>query len=918
MGKEPARAALLTALVMIGGPALAQTPTPPPTPEENEIVVTGQRGAINRARAVERDANSQVNVITSDAIGEFADQNVAESVRRVPGVNVAREEGEGRTMSVRGLPPAFTAVTVNGARIGSVDGDQSFVQLDSIGSELLDSITITKSVTPDLDGDTIGGSVELSSLSAFTRNKDSFRIGVDGFFSDRAEKWGPEYSASFTKLLLDGRLGIAGSLSFSERDNYGDDLVNDDGVTPWGSVADAWRTANPTSSLQFNLTPEQRNLLRPDEIDHRLEIGTRKRTGATLNFELRPDDANEAFFRVQYTKLDDDDGRFQNEYEPDDADRPDEFRTVSRGFVGLLGQPPVTRTSGSVEFDKQIALANFVDDIFAMSVGSKHDLGAVAFNWQADYSNATAGSDGQYRGRFRVRNIALDADFSPTSVSVRPIAFGTRDPADPASFLFDELRRSDINREDEIVSLQGEIRRDLEIGGREAFIEVGAKTRSRDLTRDTDVFSFNPQSSAFNSVANIAALRGNLSTLPLFRPTSAIDRVGFFPERGAARARFDQVFQAVRPLITPRLVETFGSDYTVGEQTNAGYVMGQAQLGDTLSVIGGVRVEQTEMSTQGFFLQLDDDDNPVTGQLSLLDLGLRKQDYMLALPSVHLMWRPTDRIDVRASYNRGLQRPDFGDFANRQSWNLTRGQLTAGNPFLEPLVADQFDLSGGWFPNRNTALQAGIFYKKLDKFFFDYSGPLGTSGSRITLPTSGVVFPTGVTPATARLETTLNGEDATLIGVELAYSQSYTFLPGLLSGLFTQANFTWIDSEAVIGTARRNEKFTLPGQAELLGNLSVGWENDMFLVRIAGNYVGESLEAIGGAGFEDEFQREFVGLDVTAQLTLGERWQLTFEGANLNEGRDEVVFRGTPQSGAIFRQIEDFGRTYTVGLKARF
>jgi TonB-dependent receptor len=898
---QPSRIALFAALAMFGGPAFAQTPSPQPADanaeSDDEIVVTGQRGAINRARAAERNADSLVNVISSDNIGEFADQNVAESVRRVPGVNVAREEGEGRTMSVRGLPPAFTTVTVNGARIGSVDGDQSFVQLDSIGSELLDSITITKSVTPDMDGDSIGGSVELGSLSAFVRKEDSFSININGFNGERSDRWTPEYGLSFTKLLGNGKFGIAGSYSFSERDNYGDDLVNDAGLTPFSSVTPIAGFTPPLIGL------------RPNEIDHRLEIGTRRRTGGTLNFEFRPDDDNKAWLRFQYTLLDDDDGRFQNEYETDNADRSDEIISTGRGFANL--RPRTTTQTGGPDIDKQIQLAENYDEIFVASLGSDHDLGKWSFGWQADTSAADSSNNGSYRARFRIRNVNLNTTFTETDVGVVATASGTRDPNNLSLYLFDDFRRSDIDRKDDIFSVKGDIRREFDLGGREAYIEVGGKFRARDVTRDTNVFNFNPQSATFNAVLS-PQQRAALNSLPLFTGQSDIDQLGVFPDRGALRARMEQIFTAVRPLITPRLVETFGGDYLVDERTSAGYAMGQVKFGESLSVIGGVRVEQTDMRTQGFFLQLDDDDNPIPAPaVQLQDLGFTSQDYTEFLPSVHLLWRPVPELDVRASYNRGLQRPDFGDFANRQTYNFTTRELVAGNPGLEPTIADQLDFSVGWFPNRNTALQGSIFYKRFDKFFVSYDGPF--------LASAGITAPSVVASAPLGLDTTLNGEEATLLGLELGYTQVLSFLPGLLSGLFIEANATYVDSEASASNVRPG-KFTLPGQADVLGNLSFGWENDRVTIRVAGNYVGESLEGISSATTQylDQYKLAYTGVDFTARVAISDNVQWTLEASNLTEARDERVYAGNAESGRLFRQVEDFGRTVTTGFRLRF
>lgn len=923
-GAKPSGIALFAALALantgLASGAHAQQGLPAPTDDaaaqsQDEIVITGQRGAINRSRAAERDANSLVNVITADSIGEFPDQNVAESVRRVPGVSVAREEGEGRTMSVRGLPPAFTTVTVNGARIGSVDGDQSFVQLDSIGSELLDSITITKAVTPNMDGDSIGGNVELGSLSAFTRGEDGLTLSVAGFQSDRDGDWTPEYGISFTKLLFDGKLGVAGSLSFSERNNYGDDFVNDDGL-----LNPAGFTVTPVSG--FAASPFVG--LFPEELDHRLEIGVRKRTGATLNFEFRPDDENQAFLRFQYTKLDDNDSRFQNEYEPPYASGTWRADSAS-GAIGvnsfqILPRTPVATQSGGGggEIDKQIALATFVDEIFATSMGTKHELGDTSFGWQVDYSLATAGSDGQYRGRYRIRNIGLNVVQGESTVSVTPVTAGPRNPADASFYLFDQLRRSDINREDEIWAVNGYWRKDVTLGDMRGFVEFGAKHRTRDLFRDTDVFSFNPQNAPF-STALSADLRAPLSSLPLFTGQSTIMPTGFFPNASATRARFDAAFRAALPSLLSRpqdqeIVETRGNDFAIGERTNAIYAMGELEFSPALSMIGGVRVEQTDATSQGFFVQTNADDDPITapGFQALIDLGTRKQDYTIALPSLHVMWRPSDELDIRASYNRALQRPDFNDFANRQVYNTSNFRLDAGNPFLDPMVADQFDVSVGWYPNRNTALQAAVFFKQLDKFFVDYNGVFAFAGNPIVL--GGATF-----TAPQFLETTFNGDEATLRGLELSYSQAFTFLPGPLSGVFVEANVTWIDSEAKAKFIRPGETFTLPGQAEILGNLSVGWENDAVTVRLAANHTGEAFEVISGptTTFNDEFRLANTTLDFSARWSITDNLQLSLEGSNLTEARDERVFRGNAQTGRIVRQIEDFGRTYTVGLKWR-
>jgi len=152
----------------------------------SDVIVTGQRGAIASARADERRADNLTNVVSADSVGQFGDQNTAEALQRLPGVNIERNEGEGRTVSVRGLPSSFTQVTVNGVRVGTSEAGSTTVGLDVIPSDLLGRIVVSKTYTPDMDGDTIGGAVELQSQSAFDQLGDRYTLRAEGNYQGYA------------------------------------------------------------------------------------------------------------------------------------------------------------------------------------------------------------------------------------------------------------------------------------------------------------------------------------------------------------------------------------------------------------------------------------------------------------------------------------------------------------------------------------------------------------------------------------------------------------------------------------------------------------------------------------------------------------------------------------------------------------
>src|SRR5687768_11232426 len=148
------------------------------------VLVVGQRASIARALSRQRAADGVESVLSRDGIGQFPDQNTAESLRRVAGVNVLNDQGEGRFVAVRGLSPDLNAASINGARVPAPEADVRSVALDVIPAELIESIEIKKSLTPDMDGDTIGGSIEINTTSAFDRNEPYLSFSGEGSYND--------------------------------------------------------------------------------------------------------------------------------------------------------------------------------------------------------------------------------------------------------------------------------------------------------------------------------------------------------------------------------------------------------------------------------------------------------------------------------------------------------------------------------------------------------------------------------------------------------------------------------------------------------------------------------------------------------------------------------------------------------------
>lgn len=881
----------VSAGVAIPTSAVAQTPTRAQAPKEEVIIVTGQRGASQRARAEERLADTLVNVVSADDVGQFGDQNSAEALQRLPGINIERNEGEGRTVSVRGLPSSFTQITVNGARVGTSEAGDSSVALDVIPSDQLGSLAVAKTYTPDMDGDTIGGSIDLRGLSAFGVRNDQTTLRIEGTFSDYAQKWGTKAAASLTRRFNDGKIGFALALNYQDRTVEGNDLRNDE------------------DTGLLTATRNGQTFLYPVEADIRRENGQRERFGGSFNLEFRPTDKAEYFVRGQYNQLNDDDIRIQYLIELD--------RSSGTEILGL--------DNNALDFvDARVRHQTFFqpteDRLSTISLGGKNQFAdASEISYQFDFSRSNWTQDDGVRGRFQIDDVRVKLGWSDDNVAVLPLEVeparppGTaRDQRDPrllSAYTFNALLFIEEERIDDIATAQLNYKRELNWGTRPGYIKMGVKLREREKTADKSEFNGAP------------AAGTNYSNIALFQPESSFSGFGQFPTLDASRALYLSARDAL--LANPsfnRRDQSVASDYRIAEQVFGAYMMAGVDLTENVKLIGGIRFENTDFESSGFFLESNTDGVSATGgPITPIALDNVSSQSSHALPSVSLRWDAREDTVVRASYGRGIKRGDFQDVANRQEIRFdgtgasapTTRRLTAGNPNLKPMVADQFDVSWAWYPNKETALQIAVFHKAITDFHIDIRTN-NISETNIALPT-GVSnsFPFGIS-------TTINGGEATVSGAELSYSQNFTQLPGLLSGLFAEGNLTLATSEADVAL-RPNETFAFPGQADLTANLSLGWENETFSARASGTHTGERLQGLASEArkYEDRYRKAYTQFDVNLRWNIDDVFQIYADGLNLN-GAKEVRYYVGGAGGGVFERVQDFGSTYQVGVRAKF
>ncbi len=841
--------------------------------DDNEIVITGQRAALNSAIAAERKADTVTNVITADDVGQFGDQNSAEALQRLPGVSIDRAEGEGRSVSLRGLPSTFTQVTVNGARIGTSEPGDTTTNLDVIPTDLLGQIIVNKSTTPDMDGDAIGGSVELQSLSAFQSRKNVTTIRLEGSYNDYAGKWSPKGSVALTRRLANDTVGVAVSLSYFKRKIEGDDL----------------RSEDPPLIINRGGT----DFIYPAEVNQRFEVGERERFGATLNLEFRPYEGQEFWLRGQFSTLKDDDIRIQSQWQTERATGSEVqlIDDMSGRFIDVRQR-------------NQIFFQPTTDRLWTLSAGHRNVQGDWTISSQFDWSRARWSQVDGVRGRFEIDDIGQEIvwgeDFAVTT------AFRDRtrpDPAVLANYRFSNLLFIEEERDDQIITG----RFDLQYDFGDHFIKTGVKYRDRAKTADKTEYNGNPTAVGLGTTT--------LATIPLLDRQPRFQTFGPFPALAEARTLFFDARDRLLAVPTfQRQDNTVASDFDIGEDVLAGYIMGNFQLGDAVKLIGGARVEKTMFESGGFFFESDADGLDRTrNPLTPIRLGTVSRSYTDFLPSVLLRIEPTSRLLARLSYSRGVKRPDFDDASNRIQVRFdaaaptTTRNMVAGNPNLQALSAHQFDAALSWYPTNNTAISIAAFHKEIRNFFVDFNTN--------NIAQTDIILPAGVATNFRNIETVINGAKARVTGVEIALTHNFSALPGLLSGLFVTGNVTLAKSRAEI-SQRPGERFPFPGQADFTGNVSAGWENDTFSMRYSVTHTGERLRGIGNIAAYDRFRQPYTQHDINVRVNITDAIQVYADAINIFEEKNTAYWRGIRTG--LFERVEDFGATYQAGVRIKF
>ncbi|ROM83738.1 TonB-dependent receptor [Pseudomonas brassicacearum] len=509
------------------------------------VEVVGQAASIDQALKEQRSADSIKSVVHADGVAQLPDENVAEAVQRLPGVSVERDQGEGRFVSVRGLGPDLNSVTINGTLVPAPESERRAVALDVLPSELVQSLSVIKTLTPDMDANSLGGTVDVKSLSAFDHKGLFYTGSSEASYDKNTSQTSPKFSGAISDRfsLGDGidNFGVAAALSWQKRD-FGSDNVETGG---------AWDFEQGSRLEEF----EQR------DYDIR-----RERAGGGLNFDYKPDDFSSYYLRTLYSRYKDSETR----------------NAASIAFE----DPQAAGELGDAEGKRKLKQREETQEIQSYVLGGERMFGLWTLSGQGGYSQSSEDSPGHIAGATFEGVDGFNGGFYDSDKPRPIIGSGFYDPA---NFSLDKVDWEEQKTTDTEKNLRLDLARDYDLRGYASQVKFGGKVSRRNKDNDLNAW-------VYKDFDDLGFTDEQLN-LGQFQKGNVDYRLGRFGPGISA----DAIKQLLGGLNRDEFFdeqESRVNDFKMSEDINAGYLMNTVDI-DDWRFIAGMRYEGTEFEAKG-------------------------------------------------------------------------------------------------------------------------------------------------------------------------------------------------------------------------------------------------------------------------------------------------------------------------------
>lgn len=884
----------------------------------------GQAAAIQD----ERHAANLRTVAAIDAHGNPG-ASVGELIQRLAGISIDGAGGEVGAIYVRGMTQDFSSLMVDGAQIAVSGGtaiSNGNVYFGQVSTGTLSAAEVIKSPTPDMDGNAIAGYINLRTKRAYDRNPGrqvSLTLGTawaNGHdhpsvpYRDKAEFDLINLSYSDVYSVFGGRnnLGVVGTFMRS----IGNGLISEYGPRQASAAQTGFfvAAAAPNEPLQraygageWGGTPEQSPVLNLGlNADYKLSNDTTLYVKSTYNRVKRRSGSSPSYFRWKLTTT-----------------------AAAANFLPGSTYDFVQARNGTLDLESVLYIRESESTTLSGGVEQRLFRGSGKLTVDFNYSRNRTQYPQLDQVNARVTGVSwtLDrrgrADFLPSIVQT-----GGPDWTDPANYVVrpdatlitysaPALRwggRADLEKD----FLLGELPLSLKAGFKQANYYQKAN-------RDLNYFTYagpaaTPATGGIRSLVgyNMIMSEGRYGPFPFLQ----LPESGMKNDLFANRSNWIQTSSDIWNTNYQSLL----NDAFFHETIDAGYLQASTKLG-RLRVLTGLRMEQTRTSGTNYKrISNATNSNLATAtadaaRLRALDnfrgLATSGSKYDNTFPGLHLVYTLTPDTQLRASYSTSITRPTPTLLLPTIVPNETNNTLSAGNPALQPYTSDNFDLSVARYFSGIGQLSAGVFLKEISNYF---------RSQQSTVP-AGADNGFGGEYAGWTLTQNRNSGSARIRGLELNYSQQYTFLPGALRGLGSYANFTYLDTKGDYGgTATVTRLANLTPRSANAGltwrgygldlRVMMNYRSEFFRSSTSGNF-GSGAGVLPGTMFYEVYQHARTLWDFKAQYTVSRTYSLYLDVYNLTND-----FNNNDYLHAFGREIPSYaagpGTSYKAGVTARF
>lgn len=870
------------------------------------IIVTAQAQGQNAAINQQLASNTIANIVSAARIRELPDVNAAESIGRLPGVSIERSGGEANKVSIRGLSPKYNIVTVNGVRVPSTGGDDRSVDLLLISSKMLDGIEVKKAVTPDMDADALGGTVDLRLKEA--ADEPEVNASAQGGYNQLQKYYGNyNFTGSASNRFFDGDLGFIATINVDNYDRSADKFQGNYRETQVSGV-----TGIAVQSI----------LLREEKVK-------RGRTGASMLLD----------YRIPYGKVTA--NSFYNRLRWDGLYRINRMNVdANRHYYDLENRSGTT-------------------SIFTGAAAIKQNFDWIRYDFSVARTASRSNNPEDRTWTFAQENAAFSGVTNDTRANEVP-QFATVDTNITA---LSSLYIYDTKRDENQTSVQLNIQMPFHLGDLvSGYIKVGGKLRWLDRMNDENQYGRDglQYGNTTGLSQPLAVLLKQLSqqfpnewnwkddstlvrkygVLPISRVLSDYTRSDFlngeyplgFVAGPALMNRMTDVMRGTSEWLR-YAIGSRGRDYDGIERYQAGYIMSEFNLGEYITILPGIRWEKDYSKYRGQRYRENVVSNIQRDPLDLVELeNVRENEFWL--PMVHLTVQPANWLKIRLARTETLTRPDYIQYAPITSINSYASYIRAANADLKPARSKNYDAAISVYQSYVGLFTVSGFYKTIDDLILQSTI---NYQSGITLPPNLNIPASWLASASPQIDTYSNNPSpATYKGFELDWQTHFWYLPSIFEGLVLNVNYTRIFSnidkelffvatgDVIPGT--RPPRFTkilidssrtarMPDQPAHIANVTIGYDYKGFSTRLSYLYQTDKTTFISTEPILDNFSGIYARWDLTLQQNLGRGLQIFANLTNLNNRRDEN-FRGYTLTDPAY--IEYYGFTMDLGIRYRF